>query len=205
MSFGGGYPVPARVVEAEEVLQRSRFLTLLAHAPSSEAAHRFVQTVRDQSPDATHHCYAFFAGPPGSTASVGMSDDGEPHGTAGRPMLTSLLHSGVGEVVAVCVRWYGGTKLGTGGLSRAYSGGVKAALDLLEVEMRIDRARVEVHVGYAHVDGLQRLLDEIDAIQVEERYGTDVVYVVDVPEIAWVRFERGLADLTQGSGRARRF
>ena len=204
MSAGGGYPVPARVVEAEEVLQRSRFLTLVAHAPSSEAAHRFVQSVRDRYPDATHHCYAFVAGAPGSTAAIGMSDDGEPHGTAGRPMLTALLHSGVGEVVAVCVRWYGGTKLGTGGLARAYSGGVKAAMDLLDVEMRVDRGRVEVHVGYAHVDGLQRLLDEVDAIQVEERYGTDVVYVVEVPEIAWVAFERGLADLTQGAGRARR-
>lgn len=204
MSAGGGYPVPARVAETEEVVLRSRFLTLLAHAPSSEAAHRFVQTIRDRHPDATHHCYAFVAGPPGSTASIGMSDDGEPHGTAGRPMLTSLLHSGVGEVVAVCVRWYGGTKLGTGGLSRAYSGGVKAALEVLDVEIRVDRARAEVHVGYAHVDGLQRLLDEVDAIQVEERYGAEVVYVVDVPEIAWVTFERGLADLTQGLGRARR-
>ena len=75
-------------------------------------------------------------------------------------MLTTLLHSGVGEVGAVCVRWYGGTKLGTGGLSRAYAGGVNHALDELETEIRVDRTRAEVVVGYPHVDGLQHLLDE---------------------------------------------
>lgn len=204
MTPSGSYPIPARPVQVEEVIQRSRFLTALAHAPTSEAAHHVLQTLRDAHPDATHHCWAFVAGPPGSTASIGMSDDGEPHGTAGRPMLTTLLHSGVGEIVAVSVRWYGGTKLGTGGLSRAYAGGVKAALDVLVVESRVERARVEIVVGYPHVDGLQRLLDEMDGLQVDERYGGDVRYVVDLPEVRWAAFERALADLTQGQGRTRR-
>ena len=110
----------------------------------------------------------------------------------------------MGEIAAVCVRWYGGTKLGTGGLSRAYSGGVKAALEVLEVEARVDRARIEIQVGYAHVDGLQRLLDELDGLQVEERYGAGVTYVVDLPEMEWAAFQRALADLTQGTGTARR-
>lgn len=203
-SSAGGYPIPARPVRVTEVIQRSRFLTVLAHAPDAEAAHHFVQSLRDEHPDATHHCWAFVAGPPGSTAAVGMSDDGEPHGTAGRPMLTTLLHSGVGEIAAVSVRWYGGTKLGTGGLSRAYSGGVKAALAELEVESKIERARVEIVVGYAHVDALQRLLDAMDGVQVEERYGGEVRYVVDLPELRFAAFERALADLTQGEGRLRR-
>lgn len=200
----GGYLIPARPVRVTEVIQRSRFLTVLAHAPDAEAAHHFVQSLRDEHPDATHHCWAFVAGPPGSTASVGMSDDGEPHGTAGRPMLTTLLHSGVGEVVAVSVRWYGGTKLGTGGLARAYSGGVKAALGELQVESKIERARLEIVVGYAHVDALQRLLDSMDALQVDERYGGEVRYQVDLPEMRMAAFERALADLTQGSGTVRR-
>lgn len=204
MTPSGGYPIPARPVRVEEVIQRSRFLTALAHAPTPEAAHHLLQTLRDEHPDATHHCWAFVAGPPGSTASIGMSDDGEPHGTAGRPMLTTLLHSGVGEIAAVCVRWYGGTKLGTGGLSRAYAGGVKAALEQLEVEARVERARMEIVVGYPHVDALQRLLDELDGLQVDERYGGDVRYVVDLPEVHLPAFQRALADLTQGQGRVRR-
>ncbi len=200
----GGYPIPARSVRVEEVIQRSRFLTVLAHAPDADAAHRLVQSLRDEFPDATHHCWAFAAGPPGSTTSIGMSDDGEPHGTAGRPMLTALLHSGVGEIAAVSVRWYGGTKLGTGGLSRAYAGGVKAALAELEVEMKVERARVEVVVGYPHVDGLQRLLDAMDGLIVDEVYASEVRYLVHFPEMRMAAFERALADLTQGEGTVRR-
>lgn len=119
-------------------------------------------------------------------------------------MLTTLLHSGVGEVGAVCVRWYGGTKLGTGGLSRAYSGGVKAALEVLETEPLVMRARVEISVGYPQVDGLQRLLDEMDGLQVEERYGAEVTYLVDLPEVRFAAFQRALADLTKGEGIMRR-
>jgi uncharacterized YigZ family protein len=201
---GGGYPIPARARRVEDVIQRSRFITSVAHAPDADAAHRFLQSIRDEFPDATHHCWAFVAGPPGGTASIGMSDDGEPHGTAGRPMLTALLHSGVGEIVAVCTRYYGGTKLGTGGLGRAYAGGVKHALDGLELESRVDRALMEVVVGYAHVDGLQRLLDEVDALIRSESYGVSVRYEAAVPEAALPRFEHALADMTAGEGRIRR-
>lgn len=198
------YPVPARRSSFEETIQRSRFLTVLAHAPDAEAAHRFVHAMRDEHPDATHHCWAFVAGSPGSTTSVGMSDDGEPHGTAGRPMLTTLLHSQVGEIAAVCVRWYGGTKLGTGGLSRAYRGGVKGALEGLEVVLRVVRAPVEVRVGYPHVDGLQRLVESLDGIVDEEDYGSEVRYRVRMPEVKLARFEHELAELTAGDGRIRR-
>lgn len=200
----GGYPVPARAHRVEETIERSRFITTVARAPSPEAAQRLLQSVRDEFPDATHHCWAFVAGGPGTTASIGMSDDGEPHGTAGRPMLNILLHSGIGEIAAVCTRYYGGTKLGTGGLSRAYAGGIKLALDTLPTDQRVDRARMEVEVGYPHVDDLQHLLDEVDGRLESEGYGASVRYVVAVPETALARFERGLADLTSGSGRLRR-
>lgn len=196
--------MPARVHRVEETVQRSRFVTTLAHAPHAEAAHSFLVQVREEFPDATHHCWAFQAGPPGSTTSVGMSDDGEPHGTAGRPMLTVLLHSGIGEVVAVTTRYFGGTKLGTGGLSRAYASGVKAALASLPLENRVDRALVEVEVAYTHLDGLQRLLDEVDGLVETEGYGASVRYRAAVPEAALARFQRGLADLTSGEGRVRR-
>jgi uncharacterized YigZ family protein len=198
------YPVPARRHAFAETIERSRFLTTLAHTPDAAAAHRFVHAVRDEHPDATHHCWAYVAGPPGSTTSVGMSDDGEPHGTAGRPMLTTLLHSEVGEIGAVCVRWYGGTKLGTGGLVRAYGGGVKGALKGLEVVMRIVRAPLELVVGYPHVDGVQRLVASMDGIVDEEDYGAEVRYRIRIPELRLAAFERQVADLTAGEARVRR-
>jgi uncharacterized YigZ family protein len=156
--------------------------------------------MRGELPDATHHCWAFVAGPPGSTRSVGMSDDGEPGGTAGRPMLAALLHGGVGEIVAVCSRWYGGTKLGTGGLQRAYAGGVKLALESLPTEEKIRRVSVNVRVEYAAVDGLQRLLDDVEAIAEEEHYGADVRYRVALPVSRIAELEAGVARLTAGAG-----
>ena len=204
MTHRHGFPIPSRIHRVEESIQRSRFITTLAHAPEAEAAQSFVQRMRDEFPDATHHCWAFVAGSPGNTTSIGMSDDGEPHGTAGRPMLTVLLHSGVGEVVAVCTRYYGGTKLGTGGLSRAYSGGVKAALETLPVEELVARAHLAVEVGYPHVDAVQRLLEEVGGILEHEAYGAEVRYEVRVPEVRLASFQRALADLTSGGGRLKR-
>jgi len=194
------FPVPARVHRVEETIRRSRFLTAVAHAPDADAAAAFVQRIRDELPDATHHCWAFVAGPPGTTTHIGMSDDGEPHGTAGKPMLTTLLHSGVGEIVAVCTRWYGGVKLGTGGLSRAYSGGVKLALAELPTELKVVRVPVTVTVGYAEVDAVQRLIEETDTVVEGEEYGASVRYRCAVPEPALAAFRRGLADATRGQG-----
>lgn len=192
------YPIPARIHRVEESIQRSRFLTSAAHAPDADAARSFVQRIREEFPDATHHCWAFVAGPPGSTTHIGMSDDGEPHGTAGKPMLTTLLHSGVGEIVAVCTRWYGGVKLGTGGLSRAYSGGVKLVLETLPTEERVERTTLAVTVGYADVDALQRLVSEMDVVVESEEYGADVRYRCAVPEHVVDAFRRALADATHG-------
>jgi len=181
-------------------VQRSRFITTVAHAPDAEAAHAFVATVREELSDATHHCWAFVAGPPGSTAHIGMGDDGEPHGTAGRPMLTALLHSEVGEIVAVCTRYFGGTKLGTGGLSRAYSSGVLLALELLPTEEKVERVEVEVTIGYPDVDGAQRLIEEMDLHVLDEAYGADVRYRLGVPVDEVDALRRRVADLTRGAG-----
>ena len=198
------YPIPARVHRAELLERRSRFLTTLAHAPDPDAAHAFIDRVREEHPDATHHCWAFVAGRPGSTRSVGMSDAGEPPGTAGRPMLTVLLHSGVGELVAVCSRWFGGTKLGTGGLVRAYAESVKLALATLPTEEKVRRVRVEVVVGYAAVDALQHALGELDGLTEEEAYGAEVRYLVALPESRVDELERAVARITAGEGRVRR-
>jgi uncharacterized YigZ family protein len=194
------FPIPARAHRVEETIRRSRFLTAVAHAPDADAAAAFVRSIRDELPDATHHCWAFVAGPPGTTTHIGMSDDGEPHGTAGKPMLTTLLHSGVGEIVAVCTRWYGGVKLGTGGLSRAYSGGVKLALATLPTELKVVRVPLTVTVGYAEVDAVQRLIEETEAVVESEEYGASVRYRCAVPEPALEAFRRGLADATRGQG-----
>ncbi|STJ21049.1 Xaa-Pro dipeptidase [Escherichia coli] len=102
--------------------KKSRFITLLAHTDGVEAAKAFVESVRAEHPDARHHCVAWVAGAPDDSQQLGFSDDGEPAGTAGKPMLAQLMGSGVGEITAVVVRYYGGILLGTGGLVKAYGG-----------------------------------------------------------------------------------
>jgi len=201
MTDVGRYPVPAGPHRVEDVERRSRFVTTVARAPDPAAAHDFVDRIRVELPDATHHCWAFVAGPPGSTARVGMSDDGEPHGTAGRPMLTALLHGGVGEIVAVCTRYYGGTQLGTGGLARAYAGGVTRALERLPTVERVVRVRAHLAMDYAHVDPVRRLLASLDVVVADERYGADVRYEVLVPEADAGELETRLADATAGEAR----
>lgn len=199
----GRYLIPARPHRVEEIIQKSRFITTAAHAPDRESAYAFLDRIRQEFPDATHHCWAFVAGSPGSTASIGMSDDGEPHGTAGRPMLNALLHSEVGEIVAVCARYFGGTKLGTGGLSRAYSSGVKMALESLPTRERVERVTLEILVEYEAVDGLKRLLEEAEALIQDEAYGADVTYRVAVPEESVQALEENLAGITRGKARIR--
>ena len=194
------YPIPARSHRAEETIRKSRFITALGHAPTPTAALDFVERIREAFPDATHHCWAYVAGPPGDTASIGLSDGGEPHGTAGRPMLTALLHGGVGEVVAVCARYYGGTKLGTGGLSRAYAGGVRLALETLPTVERVERAGLWIEVDYDALEPLRRLLREAEAI-VEEEVFTQVVGLrAAVPAGGVEDLARRVADLTRGKG-----
>lgn len=205
-----GQPEPTRFLipegthRVEEVIQKSRFITFAAHAPTAEAAQAFLNGIREEFPDATHHCWAFVAGPPGTTASIGMSDDGEPHGTAGRPMLNTLLHSDVGEIVTVCVRYFGGTKLGTGGLSRAYSGGVKLVLETLPVREKVRCLLLEMEIEYDAVDPLKRLLQVGEAEVVSEEYGAGVVIRARVPEEEAPGLEETLRGITRGGARIRR-
>ncbi len=196
-----GYPVPAGLHRKEATVRRSRFIATVGHAPDAGAAHALVGRVRDEFPDATHTCWAFVAGPPGDTARVGMSDDGEPHGTAGRPMLTVLLHSGVGEVVAVVTRYYGGVKLGKGGLGRAYAGAVVDALERMPFRVQVEQVLREISADYPHVEGIFRLLDELAGERVAEDWGGRVRIRVSVPEGALTRLEAGVAEITGGRGR----
>ncbi len=195
------YRVPAAAAEVEDVVRRSRFVTRAGRAASREEAVRFVQETREQIPGATHYCWAYNAGEPGSTAQVGMSDAGEPHGTAGRPMLHTLLHSGVGEAVVVCARYYGGVKLGTGGLARAYAGGVKHVLEVCPTEEKVERRPVVVTVAYEAVRRVERVLDEVGGVVDERIFGAEVRFRVLVPRHRRAELADAIAEATAGRGR----
>ena len=175
------YPVPADRCSAVESIERSRFICTIGRAESPERAHAFIREVATVHGNATHNCWAFVAGAPGSTQRIGMSDDGEPHGTAGRPMLTVLLHSGVGEIAAVVTRYYGGTQLGTGGLVRAYSLAVQSALAILPRAERVEYAGLTVNVAYAHLSAVQHAVQSFEAQVVADVYAEQVTLQLRVP------------------------
>lgn len=191
---GGGL-----IVRFEEEIKRSRFITTLAHADSRERALALVECVRREFPDARHHCWAYAVGGPGDTARVGQSDDGEPHGTAGRPMLTQLLYGGVGEVAAVTTRYFGGIKLGTGGLTRAYQNGVKEALALLPVTEKQVFVQALTEVEYAHADRFYRLIPRFQARVVEEDFGARALFTLELPADMLEACSLALREATDGA------
>lgn len=126
-------------VTGEYEEKRSRFLGVLRRVDGEDEARQFVAELRREFPDARHHCSAFLVDVPGANPVERSNDDGEPAGTAGTPMLDVLRGSGLSGVACVVVRWFGGTKLGTGGLVRAYGAAVRAALAEADAGRRVVR------------------------------------------------------------------
>jgi uncharacterized YigZ family protein len=190
--------IAASLHRTEEIIKGSRFIATLAHAPNEEEAKAFVAAMKNEFPDASHNCWAYVAGPPGDTARVGMSDDGEPHRTAGKPILAVLLHSGIGEIVAVVTRYFGGTKLGTGGLVRAYSGSVKNALAGLSVKEKWDVLSLTIILDYSNITAVKQMIESFHSEIIEENYGADVFFKIEIPKNNKERFIRAVTDLTGG-------
>lgn len=194
------YPQPVARVRAEWQDRGSRFLATADRAETAEAARAVLDEIRAEMPDASHHCYAFAAGF-GPAVTEGMSDDGEPSGTAGRPILAVVRGSGIGDLIVVVTRYFGGTKLGTGGLVRAYTAAAQAVLAELPTEIKVARVDLEIRLPYAAFERLQRALDARGAEVLETRFETDVWLRCRLPEAE----EAGLRDELQGwtAGEAR--
>jgi len=198
MSTSSRYPVPAATHRVDQEINRSRFITTIARASTVEDAVAFIRAVGEEFRDATHNCWAYLVGPPGDTSRIGMSDDGEPHGTAGRPMLNALMHAGVGDVAVVVTRYYGGTKLGTGGLVRAYGGGVQEALATLPRTERIEYAFLTVVIDYSRISVLQQLCGDFEAEVLAQAFAVNVRVDVRLPGERADRFRAAVLDATRG-------
>lgn len=189
---------PDEIHREEDVVRRSRFIVSMARVSSTEEAKAFIERIRAEHPTATHNCWAFNAGAPEDTAQVGASDDGEPQGTAGRPMLTVLLHSGVGEIATVVTRYFGGTLLGTGGLVRAYQGSVKQGLDSLPVVLREDMKRFVVSIEPHQVSDFQHFLAEAKGRVLTSDFRFDATFEVEVPKPHAQTFADRMMEVTAG-------
>jgi len=154
------YTTPGSPAQTEIVIKKSRFIARAALATDRAMAMAVLAAARADYPDAGHHCWAYILGAPGSAASAAMSDDGEPSGTAGKPILNVLQHKSVGDIVIVVSRYFGGIKLGAGGLVRAYSGAAQAVMEELRTVTHIDTTEVVVEVGFADEQPLRHWLGQ---------------------------------------------
>ncbi|MGB0845586.1 MAG: YigZ family protein [Thiolinea sp.] len=190
--------VPAAMVQTEQVIKKSRFITFIAHAPDSGSSHSFISRVRAEYPDAGHVCWAFIAGEPGNTTAISCSDDGEPAGTAGKPMLNVLQHSNVGEIVAVVVRYFGGIKLGTGGLVRAYSAGVTELMKELPTCLKVESVAMELVLPYALEDAVRRTLENTGVVISDVNYQETISMSCDCPADRLTTLSQQLNDAGRG-------
>ncbi|MCR6488836.1 YigZ family protein [Amycolatopsis sp. OK19-0408] len=186
----------ARSGVRELEIKRSRFLCALAPVTSEEAAREFIAARRRAEPGARHHCHAFILGPEGRTQR--SSDDGEPAGTAGIPMLEVLRRRSLTDTVAVVTRYFGGVLLGAGGLIRAYGQSVSDALEVVGVLEHRRLTLVEVTVAYDRAGRLENDLRASPYLLHETRFDASAHFSIGLAPGEAPAFESWLADLTGG-------
>lgn len=160
------------VTENTVEIKRSKFIATLSHVESGEDAEAFVRAVRKRYPDATHNCYAYIADELGNETR--FSDDGEPGGTAGQPMLEVLRKKGIVKAAVVVTRYFGGIKLGAGGLVAAYTDSVSEVLDAAGIRRMTECAEVTVECDYSDHSAIESALTRAGALRGEAVYGENV-------------------------------
>ncbi len=182
----------------EFTVKKSRFITSIARTHGVDEAKAFIDKVTNEFSDARHNCFAFNADKPGTSGYAGCSDDGEPHGTAGQPMLNVILHCDVGEITAVVTRYFGGILLGTGGLVKAYQDSVKQALESLKTAPMVLMTTYKVQIEHSNVTLFQRLLNKVNAQILNQEYTDKVVFTVMIPNDSTSLFTSSVTQMTSG-------
>ncbi len=192
------YPILLESGRCETVVERSRFIATLQPVCSCEEAAEFIATTKSEFSDANHNCWAYLVGPPGSSDRVGLSDDGEPHGVAGKPLLTTLQHSGIGDIAIVVSRYFGGIKLGKGGMVKAYTLAAQNVLAQASIGEKIDWQQFSFSCDYTLLQQIELLLPHFEAELLERAFGALVELSVRCPSEQQEALETALTDLSQG-------
>ena len=192
------YLVPKSAVVFEEEIKKSRFITYLQHTEGLEDARAFWTKIKQEHPNARHHCWAAVAGKPTDSLQLGFSDDGEPAGTAGKPMLSALQGSQLGEISAVVVRYYGGILLGTGGLVRAYGNGVQQALKLIESKIKVERTPFKLDCDYGQLNLVQQLCEKYQVEILSQDFQANIHLILGISEKTVDVFSSELTEKSAG-------
>ncbi|EJD6378523.1 MULTISPECIES: IMPACT family protein [Providencia] len=193
------YLIPAETISFTEEIKKSQFITYLAHTDGIEAAKDYIQSIKAQYPDARHHCWAFVAGRPDDSQKLGFSDDGEPTGTAGKPIMAQLLGSNLGEVTCVVVRYFGGIKLGTGGLVKAYGNGAQQALKILPTKTKVPQKIFNLVCDYSLINAIEQLLVQVNGTVLHSDYNETVSLQIAIPATLEQEANDKLRDISRGA------
>ncbi len=173
--------VPAEPVQTEIEIKNSRFITIVNFADSRTEAMAILEQARAAYPDARHHCWAYVIGTPSTPETIAMSDDGEPNGTAGKPILNVLQHKKIGNIMLIVVRYFGGIKLGAGGLVRAYSAAAQAGIDALTVKHEIPLTELTIVTDFPHEQYIRHWLEQHNGKVNKVDYSDKVSLTITIP------------------------
>jgi len=190
------YPIPAKEVQAEIVVVNSRFIATASPTFSVNEAKTFIHRIKNKFSDASHNVPAYIIGH-GSSVIAHCNDDGEPSGTAGRPALAVLQGSGIGDISVVVTRYFGGTKLGTGGLVRAYSDAVRAVLDVLPRAERVVTHTIMLEAPYPLYERLKLLIPEFNGQILDQDFGVQVTLTLQFAIEDLPGFENAVQELSR--------
>lgn len=190
------YYIPTQAAESEFVEKRSRFIGYIKPVETEAEARAFVEEIKKRHYDARHNCWCYLLREGGV---VRYSDDGEPQGTAGQPMLGVFEKEGITNLVCVVTRYFGGILLGTGGLLRAYTKGAKDALDTAGVSVVRRWVRQLVPCTYSLYERLKQETERFGAVIEDTEYGADIVLTVLVPEELSDAYAARILDFTAGT------
>lgn len=194
------YQYPAHRVLYREEIKKSLFIVHICHTATVEQAKACIKQINQHYPDANHNCWAYVAGQPSDTQVLGFSDDGEPNGTAGKPMLNVLVGSGLGEITAVITRYFGGIKLGTGGLVRAYGGALKNALAECEHLTRVPLITLVGHSSYSLQGAIEQYITrQFPTSQIAKEFASDIGWHIDIDERVAKQAIKDIFEISNGT------
>ncbi len=191
------YYIPQQTNRTEIKINKSRFITHVGYASSVDIAREFISNIKADMSDANHHVYAFRIGY-ANTVIEGMSDDGEPSGTAGPPTLAVLRGADIGDIVCVTTRYFGGKKLGTGGLVKAYTESIQTALETLKTELLITKEIISIQIPYNLYNIVNLYFSDYELVIIDEEFAEDVSIRVEIQESNKDNFIENLIDKTSG-------
>jgi uncharacterized YigZ family protein len=195
------YLVPAEEIRREQIVVNSRFIATLAPVFSVEEAKAFVARIKMEFADASHNVPAYLIGH-GDSEIAHCTDAGEPSGTAGRPALAVLRGSGLGDAAVVVTRYFGGTKLGTGGLVRAYSDAVRSVVEAVLRAEKVPTHTVMAEYPYKLVERVRQAVASHQGQILDEEFAASVTLTARIPVERYLQFQSALMELTNGSVQA---